>query len=217
MSLIHELEALQDERGHLEKEDLRELARRLAVPQYRLQELVSFYPHFRTTPPAPLHVSVCRDMSCHLGGADGLADRLRDSMVVVASAQYESGETPLVTRIRNAAAVRHDRTDVPASKMKLEIAKILKQEGYIRTFKMIEEGPQGTIRIYLKYADDGEPVIHGLRRVSRPGLRVYRGVQELPKVRNGLGVAVISTNRGVVTDEQARGLQVGGEVLCEIW
>ena len=123
----------------------------------------------------------------------------------------------LLTRIRNATSVRHDRMDVPASKMKLEIAKILKQEGYIRTFKMIEEGPQGTIRIYLKYADDGEPVIHGLRRVSKPGRRVYRGVTELPKVRNGLGVAVISTNRGVVTDEQARGLQVGGEVLCEIW
>jgi len=123
----------------------------------------------------------------------------------------------LLTRIRNATSVRHDRTDVPASKMKLEIAKILKQEGYIRTFKVIEEGPQGTIRIYLKYADDGEPVIHGLRRISKPGRRVYRGVGDLPKVRNGLGVAVISTNRGVVTDEQARGLQVGGEVLCEIW
>jgi small subunit ribosomal protein S8 len=123
----------------------------------------------------------------------------------------------LLTRIRNATSVRHDRMDVPASKMKLEIAKILKQEGYIRTFKMIEEGPQGTIRIYLKYADDGEPVIHGLRRVSKPGRRVYRGAGELEKVRNGLGVAVISTNRGVVTDEQARGLQVGGEVLCEIW
>lgn len=122
-----------------------------------------------------------------------------------------------LTRIRNATSVRHDRADAPASKMKLEIAKILKQEGYIRTFKMIEEGPQGTIRIYLKYADDGEPVIHGLRRVSRPGLRVYRGVEDLPRVRNGLGVAVISTNRGVVTDEQARGLQVGGEVLCEVW
>jgi len=123
----------------------------------------------------------------------------------------------LLTRIRNAAAVRHDRADVPASKMKLEIAKILKQEGYIRTFKMIEEGPQGTLRIYLKYADDGEPVIHGIRRVSKPGLRIYRGVDDLPKVRSGLGVAVISTNRGVVTDEQARGLQIGGEVLCEVW
>jgi small subunit ribosomal protein S8 len=123
----------------------------------------------------------------------------------------------LLTRIRNATTVRHDRMDVPASKMKMDIAKILKQEGYIRTFKMIEEGPQGTIRIYLKYADDGEPVIHGLRRVSKPGRRVYRGVGDLPKVRNGLGVAVISTNRGVLTDEQARGLQVGGEVLCEVW
>lgn len=123
----------------------------------------------------------------------------------------------MLTRIRNAATVRHDRTDVPASKMKLEIAKILKQEGFIRTFKVVDEGPQGLIRIYLKYADDGEPVIHGLRRVSRPGRRVYRNATDLPKVRNGLGVAVVSTNRGVVTDEQARSLHVGGEVLCEIW
>ncbi len=123
----------------------------------------------------------------------------------------------MLTRIRNATGVRHDRTDMPASKMKLELAKILKQEGYIRTFKVLEDGPQGVIRIYLKYADDGEPVIHGLRRISRPGRRVYRAVGDLPKVRNGLGVAVVSTSRGVITDEQARGLQVGGEVLCEIW
>jgi small subunit ribosomal protein S8 len=123
----------------------------------------------------------------------------------------------MLTRIRNATTVRHDRTDVPASKMKLEIAKILKQEGFIRTFKLLEEGPQGLIRIYLKYAEDGEPVIHGLRRVSTPGRRVYRAADELPKVQNGLGVAVVSTNRGVLTDEQARGLKVGGEVLCEVW
>jgi small subunit ribosomal protein S8 len=123
----------------------------------------------------------------------------------------------MLTRIRNATTVRHDRTDMPASKMKLELAKILKQEGYIRTFKVLEDGPQGVIRIYLKYADDGEPVIHGLRRISRPGRRVYRAVGDLPKVRNGLGVAVVSTSRGVITDEQARGLRVGGEVLCEIW
>ena len=123
----------------------------------------------------------------------------------------------MLTRIRNATTVRHDRTDVPASKMKLEIAKILKQEGFIRTFKLLEEGPQGVIRVYLKYSDDGEPVIHGMQRVSRPGRRVYRAVTELPRVRNGLGVAVVSTNRGVLTDEQARSLQVGGEVLCEIW
>jgi small subunit ribosomal protein S8 len=123
----------------------------------------------------------------------------------------------MMVRIRNATTVRHDRTDVPASKMKLEIAKILKQEGFIRTFKMLDEGPQGLIRIYLKYAEDGEPAIHGMRRISTPGRRVYRGVDELPSVRSGLGVAVISTNRGVVTDVQARSLRVGGEVLCEIW
>ena len=123
----------------------------------------------------------------------------------------------MLTRIRNATTVRHDRADIPASKVKLEIAKILKQEGYIRTFKTLEEGPQGLIRVYLKYAEDGEPVIHGLSRVSKPGRRVYRGADELPKVRNGLGVAVVSTNRGVLTDEQARSLRVGGEVLCEIW
>ncbi len=123
----------------------------------------------------------------------------------------------MLTRIRNATMVRHDRTDIPASKMKLELAKILKQEGYIRTFKVLEEGPQGVLRIYLKYSEDGEPVIHGLRRVSKPGRRVYRGVEELPKVRNGLGIAIVSTNRGVVTDEQARRLRTGGEILCEIW
>jgi small subunit ribosomal protein S8 len=123
----------------------------------------------------------------------------------------------MLTRIRNATTVRHDRTDVPASKMKLEIAKILKQEGFIRTFKLLEEGPQGLIRIYLKYADDGEPAIHGVRRISKPGRRVYRRADDLPKVRNGLGVAVVSTNRGVLTDEQARGMRVGGEVLCEVW
>ena len=123
----------------------------------------------------------------------------------------------LLTHIRNANSVRHDRTDVPASKMKLQITKILKQEGFIRTFKVLEEGPHGTIRIYLKYADDGEPVIHNLQRVSRPGCRIYRGVEDLPKVQNGLGVAVISTNRGILTDEQARSMRVGGEVLCEVW
>ncbi len=123
----------------------------------------------------------------------------------------------MLTRIRNATLVRHDRADVPASKMKLEIAKILKQEGFIRTFKVLEEGPQGVLRVYLKYSDDGEPVIHGLRKVSTPGRRVYRRVDELPRVRNGLGVAVVSTNRGVLTDEQARRLRAGGEVLVEIW
>ena len=138
-------------------------------------------------------------------------------MKVLAYDPYINLEYCKENRIRNATLVRHDRTDVPASKMKLEIAKILKQEGFIRTFKLLEEGPQGVIRVYLKYSDDGEPAIHGMHRVSKPGRRVYRGVTDLPKVRNGLGVAVVSTNRGVLTDEQARGLQVGGEVLCEIW
>ena len=123
----------------------------------------------------------------------------------------------MLTRIRNATLMRHDRADIPASKVKVDIAKLLKQEGFIRTFKLIEEGPQGLIRVYLKYADDGEPVIHGLRRVSTPGCRIYTRVESLPKVRNGLGVALVSTNRGVITDEQARGLRVGGEILCEIW
>jgi small subunit ribosomal protein S8 len=106
---------------------------------------------------------------------------------------------------------------VPASRIKLDIAKILKQEGFIRTFKVLEEGPQGTLRIYLKYAEDGESVIHGMERVSKPGRRVYRGVEDLPRVRSGLGVAVVSTNRGILTDEQARSLSVGGEVLCRVW
>ena len=123
----------------------------------------------------------------------------------------------MLTRIRNATMMRHDRTDIPASKVKVEIAKILKQEGFVRAFKLIEEGPQGLIRVYLKYAEDGEPVIHGLRRVSTPGCRIYTRVESLPKVRNGLGVALVSTNRGVITDEQARGLRVGGEILCEVW
>ncbi len=123
----------------------------------------------------------------------------------------------MLTRIRNATMMRHDRTDIPASKVKVEIAKILKQEGFIRAFKVIEEGPQGLIRVYLKYSEDGESVIHGLRRVSTPGCRIYSRVESLPKVRNGLGVALVSTNRGVLTDEQARSLRVGGEILCEVW
>jgi len=123
----------------------------------------------------------------------------------------------MLTRIRNATTVRHDRTDVPASKMKLEIAKILKQEGFIRTFKLLEEGPQGLIRIYLKYAEDGEPVIHGLRRVSTPGRRVYREVAKLPQVRGGIGVSVVSTSKGLMTDARAREQRLGGEVMCRVW
>ena len=123
----------------------------------------------------------------------------------------------LLTRIRNAVLVGKDRCDAPASKVKLELSKILQEEGFIRTFKVLEEGPQGTLRLYLRYSPDGEPAIHGLERVSRPGLRVYRGVDELPEVRGGMGVAVISTSKGLMTDAKAREARLGGEVMCRMW
>jgi len=122
-----------------------------------------------------------------------------------------------LTRVRNAVQVGKDRCDVPASKIKLELSKILQEEGFIRTFKVLEEGPQGTLRLYLRYSSDGEPAIHGLERVSRPGLRVYRGVTELPQVRGGIGVSVISTSKGLMTDAKARESRLGGEVMCRVW
>ena len=122
-----------------------------------------------------------------------------------------------LTRIRNAALVGKDRCDVPASRVKLELAKIFQEEGFIRNFKVLEEGPERTIRLYLRYSPDGEPVIRGLERVSRPGRRVYRGVEDLPQVRGGIGVAVISTSQGLMTDAKAREQRVGGEVMCRVW
>lgn len=122
-----------------------------------------------------------------------------------------------LTRIRNAVMAGKDRVDVPASRLKLELSRILKEEGFIRTFKLLEEGPQGTIRLYLRYSPEGEPAIHGIERVSRPGRRVYKGVDELPLVRRGIGVAVVSTSRGLMTDAQARELRLGGEVVCKVW
>lgn len=122
-----------------------------------------------------------------------------------------------LTRVRNAVQVGKDRCDVPASKLKLHLCRILQEEGFIRTFKVLEEGPQGTIRVYLRYSPDGEPAIRGLERISRPGLRVYRGVDELPKVRGGIGMAVISTPKGLMTDSKAREERLGGEVLCRVW
>ncbi len=122
-----------------------------------------------------------------------------------------------LTRIRNAMQAGKDRCDAPASKLKLELSKILQEEGFIRTFKVLEEGPQGTLRLYLRYSADGEPAIHGLERVSRPGLRVYRAVDELPHVRGGIGVAVVSTSKGLMTDVHARELRLGGEVMCRVW
>ena len=124
----------------------------------------------------------------------------------------------MLTRIRNANTAKHDTVDVPASKMKLAIAKILLDEGYIAKYDVIEDGTFKTIHITLKYgADKNEKIITGLKRISKPGLRVYANREELPKVLGGLGSAIISTNQGVVTDKEARKLGVGGEVLAFIW
>ena len=123
----------------------------------------------------------------------------------------------MLTRIRNASAAKHETVDVPASGMKKSIAKILLEEGYIKNVQNIDDGGQGVIRITLKYGAGKERAISGLRRVSKPGLRVYAPVQELPKVLRGLGIAIISTSKGVMTDKQARINNVGGEVLAFIW
>jgi small subunit ribosomal protein S8 len=123
----------------------------------------------------------------------------------------------MLTRIRNAGAARHQTVDVPASKMKKAIAQILLEEGYIKGYTVIKEGVQGAIRITLKYSQNREKAISGLRRVSKPGLRVYAGAEELPRVLKGLGIAIISTSKGVVTDKKARELNVGGEVLAFVW
>ena len=124
----------------------------------------------------------------------------------------------MLTRIRNANTAKHDTVDVPASKMKIAIADILLNEGYIAKYDIVEDGSFKTIRITLKYGvDKNEKVISGLKRISKPGLRVYANSEELPKVLGGLGTAIISTNQGVITDKEARKLQIGGEVLCFIW
>ena len=122
----------------------------------------------------------------------------------------------LFTRIRNGLMVRHPRVDVPGSKMKARIVEILKEEGYIKSFRIYEDNLQGIIRVYLKYKD-GEPVIRGIKRVSKPGHRIYVGKTEIPRVIRGLGVAIISTSKGVVTDSEARKNGMGGEVLCYVW
>ncbi|MBP3421590.1 MAG: 30S ribosomal protein S8 [Lachnospiraceae bacterium] len=124
----------------------------------------------------------------------------------------------MLTRIRNANTAKHDTVDVPSSKMKLAIADILVDEGYITKYDIIEDGNFKTIRITLKYgADKNEKIISGIKRISKPGLRVYAGKEDLPRVLGGLGIAIISTNQGVVTDKKARELQVGGEVLAFVW
>ncbi len=124
----------------------------------------------------------------------------------------------MLTRIRNANTAKHDTVDVPASKMKIAIAEILFNEGYIKKYDIVEDGTFKTIHITLKYgADKNEKVISGLKRISKPGLRVYANSADMPKVLGGLGIAIVSTNKGVVTDKEARKLGVGGEVLCFVW
>lgn len=124
----------------------------------------------------------------------------------------------MLTRIRNANTAKHDTVDVPSSKMKLAIVDILVREGYVRSYELIEEGVKKTIRITLKYgADKNEKVINGLRRISRPGLRTYVGCEDMPKVLGGMGIAIVSTNKGVLTDKECREQHVGGEVLAFVW
>ena len=124
----------------------------------------------------------------------------------------------MLTRIRNANVAKHDTVDIPSSKMKLAIADILVQEGYIRKYEVVEDGNFKTIRITLKYGKDkNEKIISGIKRISKPGLRIYANKEDMPKVLGGLGVAIISTNQGVITDKQARELGVGGEVLAFVW
>ena len=123
----------------------------------------------------------------------------------------------MLTRIRNASTAKHETVDVPASNMKKSIAQILLDEGYIKSFQIVDDGTQGIIRITLKYQAGKEKVISGLRRVSKPGLRVYAGADDLPRVLKGLGIAIISTSKGVMTDKAARAAHIGGEVLAFVW
>jgi small subunit ribosomal protein S8 len=123
----------------------------------------------------------------------------------------------MLTRIRNANDAKHDTVDIPASNLKKSIAQILLEEGYIKNFQIVEDGKQGIIRVTLKYAAGKQKVIHGLRRVSKPGLRIYSNCEDMPRVMNGLGIAIVSTSKGVMTDKKARQNNVGGEVLAFVW
>ena len=123
----------------------------------------------------------------------------------------------MLTRIRNANDAKHATVDIPASNMKKAIADILGEEGYVKSYQIIEDGKQGTIRVTLKYEGNKQKVLRGIRRVSKPGLRIYAGFQDMPKVMNGLGIAIVSTSKGIMTDKKARQLKVGGEVLAFVW
>ena len=123
----------------------------------------------------------------------------------------------MLTRIRNASKAKHEKVDIPSSKLKVEIAKILKDEGYIKNVKLVKYRRQGLIRVYLKYTDEEMPVIQGLKRISKPGCRVYKGNDAIPKVMAGLGTAILSTPKGIQTGKQAKKDNVGGEVICHVW
>jgi small subunit ribosomal protein S8 len=123
----------------------------------------------------------------------------------------------LLTRIRNAQRANHDQVEIPSSKLKLEIVRILAEERFIKSYEQIADDKQGTIRVQLKYSGKREPVLQGIKRVSKPGLRVYKSADDLKRVLGGMGIAIISTSKGVLTDSQARRAKVGGEVLCEVW
>jgi small subunit ribosomal protein S8 len=123
----------------------------------------------------------------------------------------------LLSRIRNAHTAKHDRLDIPVSKQKLEVCRILKEEGFIRNFRVVEATPVGTLRVFLRYSPEGEPAITHVERVSKPGRRVYRGAGEIKPVRNGLGLGIVSTSQGLLSDAQARERKVGGELICELW
>ena len=123
----------------------------------------------------------------------------------------------MLTRIRNATDAKHESVDIPASNLKKSIAEILLEEGYIKNFQIVEDGKQGIIRVTLKYVGNKQKVIHGLRRVSKPGLRIYSNCEDMPKVMNGLGIAIVSTSKGVMTDKKARLANVGGEILAFVW
>ena len=123
----------------------------------------------------------------------------------------------MLTRIRNANDAKHETVDIPASNLKKSIAQILLEEGYIKNFQIVEDGKQGIIRVTLKYAQGKQKVINGLRRVSKPGLRIYSNCEDMPKVMNGLGIAIISTSKGIMTDKKARKQNIGGELLAFVW
>ena len=123
----------------------------------------------------------------------------------------------LLTRIRNAAKERHEKLEIPASRLKANIVRVLKEEGYIKNFRLQREEGRPVIKVYLKYSDKGDSVIQGIRRVSRPGLRRYAGYEEIPKPLGGAGIAIVSTSKGVLTGQKARLAKLGGEVLCEVW